>query len=139
MQLIAKEHLVVPGICTLCEQAPVDNHEVVDTKRNLIVGFPFHLGGRKYVCQGCVKALGEVIGLVTDEKQKAAIAAQAVAEYKLNALKDRVAKLANELVQESTPTPDAPVWSLANPVATPAPAPKKPQAPKTKPADVPSA
>jgi hypothetical protein len=98
LKLIAKEYLASPGLCTLCESSPVDNEPMVDTNRDLQIPVVHKLRGRKYVCPGCIIALGAVIGLVTDDKQKAAVAAQKVAEEKLNALTDRVAKLAAELV-----------------------------------------
>lgn len=99
MKLIPKDQIGVPGVCILCEQTPVEGQEAVDTNRDLVTGFLFHLQGRKYVCTSCVKALGEVVGLVSNEKQQAAFMAQAVAEATLNAIKDNVAKLAAQLTE----------------------------------------
>jgi hypothetical protein len=98
LKLIAKEYLASPGLCTLCESSPVDNEPMVDTNRDLQLPVVHKLRGRKYVCPGCIIALGAVIGLVTDAKQKAALADKDAALAELNALKDRVVRLTSELV-----------------------------------------
>lgn len=99
MQKIAKEHLLSPGICTLCEGAPVEGQEVVDTLRDLVSPFVFKLRGRKYVCDSCIIALGNVIGLVSNEQASRFEQRAVEAEAKVNAVFDHVAKFAKQFEQ----------------------------------------
>lgn len=97
MQLINKSDLLAPGVCVLCESSPADEHKIVDTLKDLVTGFPFFLNGRKYVCEACIKNLGEVIGLTSAEAQAEAERKAADAEAKLVAIGGFLDGLANEI------------------------------------------
>jgi hypothetical protein len=86
MQLINKSDLLAPGVCALCESSPSDESKIVDTLKNLVTGFPHQLEGRKYVCQACIAALGEVIDLIPAAVQREAVQKAADAEAKLVAI-----------------------------------------------------
>lgn len=62
-----RSEMQAPGICIICETAP--QGRVVDTNQSLTLGFPSHIEGRKYVCEGCVAAMGEQVGLVSIESR----------------------------------------------------------------------
>ena len=97
MQLVDKTDLLPPGICTLCELSPADGAAVVDTLHDLLLEFPFKLGGRKYVCGACINALGGVVGLVSSEQEQKAITRAESAERRLQAVNDYVLGVAKTL------------------------------------------
>jgi hypothetical protein len=97
MQLINKSDLLAPGVCVLCEGSPADEHKIVDTLKNLVTGFPHQLEGRKYVCEACIKNVGEVIGLVSAEDRDEAVLKAAEAEAKLVAVGGFLDGLADEI------------------------------------------
>jgi hypothetical protein len=86
MQLINKSDLLAPGVCVLCESSPSDEVKIVDTLKNLVTGFPFQLQGRKYVCEACIRALGDVIELIPADVERAAVQKSDDAEAKLVAI-----------------------------------------------------
>lgn len=82
--------LLPPGICLICEQRPkLEDELILDTTRNIHVDFPFHLAGRKYVCEPCAVELGTAVGLVSGDEL------QETLEQALT-LADRVASLEEE-------------------------------------------
>jgi hypothetical protein len=97
MQLIEKSDLLAPGVCVLCEGSPSDGHKIVDTLKNLTTGFPFQLEGRKYVCEACAVAVGQVIGLTSSFKQLEAEAQRTNAEARLNAISGYLVGIADEI------------------------------------------
>lgn len=53
---------LAPSICFICEQSPQE--DCVDTFRQFETHLPTKLTGRKYVCEGCVRDLAKVFGMV---------------------------------------------------------------------------
>jgi hypothetical protein len=98
MQVIQKQDLLPPGVCLLCEQTPAEGVNIVDTSRSLVTGFPFSLQGVKYLCAPCVQGVAELLGLVPDEKEKAAVTAKETAEAKLTAVLQHIEGLAKNLL-----------------------------------------
>jgi hypothetical protein len=97
MQLINKSDLLPPGACVLCEGSPSDGEKIVDTLKNLITGFPFHLEGRKYVCEACGTAVGAVLGLTSDRRQAEAERRADVAEARLVAISGYLTGISDEI------------------------------------------
>jgi hypothetical protein len=97
MQLINKSDLLAPGVCVLCESSPSDGVKIVDTLKDLITGFPFHLEGRKYVCESCAKAVGAVIGLTSDDAKVEAERQRDLAEARLTALSGYLNGISEEI------------------------------------------
>jgi hypothetical protein len=101
MQEVAKQDLLPPGVCHLCNGAPSDGEKIVDTLKNFVTGFPTGKEGRIYVCESCIRAFGEVIGLEAGDKVAAAEARAALAEARLNAVRDHIVKTAKQLTDGS--------------------------------------
>lgn len=87
--------LMVPGICFVCESAP--QGRIVDTLQTFETPGPSPLNGRKYICEGCVRAAAEPLGLVSADVRDRAETARAIAEGKLRAVRDFFAKFTVEL------------------------------------------
>ena len=77
MELYLKgEHpeLLPPGICFICEERPLANHDsIIDTHRDYETPFPTLLMGRKYLCGNCARDYGRKIGLVDADELNEAI------------------------------------------------------------------
>jgi uncharacterized protein (UPF0335 family) len=97
LQLIPKEHLIAPGVCVVCEHTPVDGQQIVDTLRTLQAGVVFTLNGRKYLCESCIVAAGNIIGLVSDKQAKDAVEKATRFEAELNAVKDHIKDVVKHL------------------------------------------
>jgi hypothetical protein len=137
VQTITKDQLLPPGICTLCESAPSEDQDTVDTLKELVTGFPFKLQGRKYVCSPCIVALGNVIGLVSSEQAEKAEARAEVAEARLNAVRDHVAVFAAQ-IEPAALDAAANVYVAPEPVVVEEPvAPAEPEVADEPAADVP--
>jgi len=90
-----------PGICFVCERTPDEGTGYVDTLTSFTPGFPSHLGGAKYICEGCVRAAAGVCGFYADETVKAAAQKSAEVEGRFAAVLDYVEERVSGLTAES--------------------------------------
>lgn len=88
-----RSQMQAPGVCIICELTPNEGEGVVDTTLNFEPGFVSALTGRKYVCDGCIKSIGQAAGLyaTADVETANQAAGEALARY--NAIRDHVAKV----------------------------------------------
>lgn len=94
-----RSSMQAPGLCFVCETAPQAG--VVDTLQNFTPGFPSNLDGRKYVCDGCVKALAEAGGFYATEDVVTAVARADAAVARFNAVRDHVAEVVKSFADEA--------------------------------------
>lgn len=68
MQLVGKFELSPPNICALCEQAPYDDDQMIDTGFFELRYPTSPLYGRKYVCPRCANDVASLTGYVREEE-----------------------------------------------------------------------
>lgn len=95
MNLVPEPYLA-PSICVICESAHSQGDPAwVDTLRDLDIGVPLYLTGRKYVCGACAARIAMAVGFFAPEEH-------AALEAQLEELADdfkRVEERANDLDQ----------------------------------------
>lgn len=68
MQLVGKLELSPPNICALCEQAPYDDDQMIDTGFFELRYPTSPLYGRKYVCPRCANDIASLTGYVREDE-----------------------------------------------------------------------
>lgn len=97
MQLVEDgQHMDGNGLCFLCETAVDRRQAVVNTRFPFDPDFHHPLVGMKYVCEHCVRAMAELLGLGD-------VAAPTVIEVQVDKTPDILKRIEKQLNNASSP------------------------------------
>lgn len=96
MQRVAKEGLLAPNICIVCEERP--DGDAVDTLRQGSFGGGSPYNGRKYVCWRCVEQFAKLFNFEKGDDVEQAKVDKEFAELKVQVILERVKEFAEGFI-----------------------------------------